>query len=198
LIIIFFFFLVVKTGDNISSMQRMITQFHNSIHSAYPFYYYIGSGPLWQQNIEMLTQMKEKLKHVRINVIKTNDDNSKSHLDSLPIEIQCEVIRRLDNGKDIINVGMINSNLYRVTQELLLWRQLCHYHFSDQTQNSKHSVSGEKILGFIKRQQKDADMDNIDWKKVYFRLKRRYGLREVYAEMIHQCQLCKSLFWQVS
>jgi F-box protein 25/32 len=170
-------------------MQRMITQFHNSIHSAYPFYYYIGSAPLWRQHIEMLIRMKETLKQVRIN-----EDNSKSNFDHLPIEMQCEVIRRLDNGKDILNVGMINSNLYRVTQELLIWRQLCLYHFSD---NSKHSVLGEKILGFIKRQQKDADMDNIDWKKVYFRLKRRYGLREVYAEMIHQCQLCKSLFWQV-
>jgi F-box protein 25/32 len=174
-------------------MQRMITQFHNSIHSAYPFYYYIGSEPLWRQHIVMLTKMKDRLKQVRINVIKqTNEDNSKSNFDSLPIEMQCEIVRRLDNGKDLVNVGMINSNLYRVTQELLLWRQLCHYHFSE-----KNSVLGEKILGFIKRQQKDADLDNIDWKKVYFRLKRRHGLREVYADMIHQCQLCKSLFWQV-
>jgi hypothetical protein len=57
---------------------------------------------------------------------------------------------------------------------------------------------GEKIFGLMKRQQKDTDMDSIDWKKVYFKLKRRYGLRDVYAEMIHQCQSCKSLFWQVS
>jgi hypothetical protein len=193
-----FFIVVLKTGDNIPLMQRMITQFHNSIHSAYPFYYYIGSAPLWRQHIEMLTRMKETIKQVRINMIKTDEDNSKSTFDYLPIEMQREVIRKLDNGTDIINVGMINSNLYRVTQELLIWRQLCLYHFSDHTQNSKNLILGEKIIGLIKRQQKDADMDNIDWKKIYFKLKRRYGLREVYAEMIHQCEVCKSLYWQVS
>jgi F-box protein 25/32 len=142
--------------------------------------------------------MKEAIKQVRVNGIKTDDDNSKSTFDYLPIEMQREVIRRLDNGKDIVNVGMINSNFYRVTQELLLWRQLCLHHFGDQTQNSKNAVLGEKILGLMRRQHKDIDADHIDWKKVYFKLKRRYGLREVYAEMIHQCQLCKSLFWQVS
>jgi hypothetical protein len=179
-------------------MQRMVTQFHNSIHSAYPFYYYIGSAALWRQHIEILTRMQETIKQVRGNISKKNEENYKSTFDYLPIEMQREVVRRLDNGADILNVGMINSNFYRVTQELLIWRQLCLYHFGDETQNNKDSILGEKILALKRRQQKDMDMDNIDWKKTYFKLKRRYGLREVYAEMIHQCQLCKYLFWQVS
>ncbi|CAF0951496.1 unnamed protein product [Rotaria sp. Silwood1] len=188
----------LKTGDNIPLMQRIVTQFHNSIHSAYPFYYYIGSAPLWRQHIEKLTHMKETIKQVRINKLKIDEDNSKTKFDYLPIEMQCEIIQRLDNGTDIINIGMINTNLYRVTQELLLWRQLCLYHFGDETKNSNNLVLGEKILGFIRRQQKDVDMDNIDWKKIYFRLRRQHGLRDAYAEMIQQCQSCKTLFWQDS
>jgi hypothetical protein len=179
-------------------MQRIVTQFHNSIHSAYPFYYYIGSAPLWRQHIDMLTRMKDKIKQVRTNVNKKDEDNSKLTFNCLPIEMQRQVIRKLDNGTDIINVGMINSNFYQVTQELLLWRQLCLYHFGEETQSNNDSILGEKILGLIRRQNKDVDMDNIDWKKVYFKLKRQYGLRESYAEMIHQCQLCKCLFWQVN
>ena len=49
----------------------------------------------------------------------------------------------------------------------------------------------------MRRQQDDIDINEIDWKNAYFKLKRQYGLREVYAEMIHQCQLCKCLYWQV-
>ena len=191
--------LVLKTGDNISLMQRIVTQFHNSIHCAYPFYYYIGSAPLWQRHIEMLTRMQETIKQVQTNMIKTDEDNSKSTFDCLPLEMQREVVRRLDNGTDIVNVGMINSNLYRVSQELLIWRQLCLFHFGGDTQNSTNSLLGEKILGLMRRQQNQAatDDDDMDWKSAYFKLKRQYGLREVYAEMIHQCQLCKCLFWQV-
>ncbi|CAF1181051.1 unnamed protein product [Rotaria sordida] len=188
----------LKTGNNIPLMQRIVTQFHNSIHSAYPFYYYIGSAALWRQHIEMLIRLKETIKQVRVNRIKIDEDNSKSKFDYLPIEMQCEIIQRLDNGTDLINIGMINSNLYLVTQELLLWRQLCLYHFGDETKNSNNLVLGEKILGLIRRQQKDVDMDNIDWKKIYFRLRRQHGLRDAYAEMIHQCQSCKYLFWQDS
>ncbi|CAF1456954.1 unnamed protein product [Adineta steineri] len=190
--------IVLKTGDNISLMQRLVTQFHNSIHSAYPFYYYIGSAALWRQHIDMLTRMKETIKQIQLNMIKQTEDNSKLTLNCLPIEMQREIIRKLDNDTDVINIGMINSNLYRVTQELLIWKQLCIYHFGDETQdnNNDNSLLEEKFLDLIKRQQKDVDMDNIDWKKVYFKLKKRYNLREVYAEMIHQCQLCKNLFWQ--
>lgn len=178
-------------------MQRIVTQFHNSIHSAYPFYYYIGSAPLWQRHIEMLTRMQETIKQVQTNMIKTDEDNSKSTFASLPFEMQREVVRRLDNGADIVNVGMINSNLYRVSQELLIWRQLCLYHFGGDTQNSTNSGLGEKILGLMRRQEEDLDLYSMDWKSAYFKLKRQFGLREVYAEMIYQCQLCKCLYWQV-
>ena len=179
-------------------MQRIITQFQNSIHSAYPFYYYIGSSLLWQRHIEMLTRMQETIKQVQTNMIKTDEDQSKFTFDSLPVEMQREVIRRLDSGTDLVNVGLINTNFYRVSQELLIWRQLCLYHFGGDTQNSNNSKLSEKILRLMKRQEEEIDADEIDWKNAYFKLKRQYGLREVYAEMIHQCQLCKCLFWQES
>lgn len=189
--------MVLKTGDNISLMQRLVTQFHNSIQSAYPFYYYIGSSLLWQRHIEMLTRMQETIKQVQDNLVeKDEDQTNKLTFDSLPIEMQREVLKRLDNGKDLVNVGLINSNFYRVSQELLIWRQLCVYHFGGDTQNSNDSKLGEKIFRLIQRQKKDVDINDIDWKNAYFKLKRQYGLREVYAEMIHQCQLCKCLFWQ--
>ena len=38
---------------------------------------------------------------------------------------------------------------------------------------------------------------DLDWKSIYFKLKRRYGHREVYVDMIHKCFYCKSLFWKV-
>lgn len=190
-------------------MQRILTQFHNSIKSAYPFYYYIGSEQLWQRHIKMLTQMQETIKQVQTNMSKTDEDNNSDNdnnnnnknnltFNYLPVEMQREVIKRLDNGTDIVNVGMINSNLYRVSQELLIWRQLCLFHFGGDTQNSNNSKMSEKILRLMRKQQEDIDTNNIDWKTAYFRLKRQYGLREVYAEMIHQCQLCKCLYWQVS
>jgi len=38
--------------------------------------------------------------------------------------------------------------------------------------------------------------DVPDWRHVYFELKKFYGLRDVYADMIHICCHCKALFWK--
>jgi len=155
--------------------------------------------------------MQDTIKQLKENMVKTDEcDDEKNSInktfDCLPVEMQREVVRRLDNGTDIVNVGMINSNLYRVSQEILIWRQLCLFHFGGETQNGNTTMS-EKILNLIRRQQQqqqqqNIDMnsidDDIDWKSAYFKLKRQYGLREVYAEMIHQCELCKCLYWQDS
>ena len=112
-------------------MQRIVSQFHNSIHSAYPFYYYIGSARLWQRHLELLRQMQKTIEEVQTNLDQTDEKNATNQMtfDRLPAEMQREVIKRLDNGTDIVNVGMMNSNFHRVSQELLIWRQLCHYHF---------------------------------------------------------------------
>lgn len=181
-------------------MQRIVSQFHNSIHSAYPFYYYIGSARLWQRHLELLRQMQKTIEEVQTNLDQTDEKNATNQMtfDRLPAEMQREVIKRLDNGTDIVNVGMMNSNFHRVSQELLIWRQLCHYHFGDDTKSNSNTMLDEKVLTLTRRQEKNLDLNNLDWKMLYFKLKRRYGLREVYAEMIHQCQLCKCLFWQVS
>lgn len=189
---------VRQSGDNLSLIHRLLTQFQNSIQSAYPFYYYIGSAVLWQRHVEMLNRMQETIQQVRWNISHQNEEQKPATFDRLPLEMQYAILRRLDNDVNIIHVGMINSNFYRITQELLLWRQLCLYHFGEQTRDGKETMLNEKILRLIKRQQKELEMDKIDWKKLYFKFKRRYGRREVYAEMIHQCQLCKCLFWQVS
>ena len=36
----------------------------------------------------------------------------------------------------------------------------------------------------------------MDWKKIYFNMKRRYGHREIYVDMIYKCVYCKCLFWK--
>jgi len=38
--------------------------------------------------------------------------------------------------------------------------------------------------------------DNRDWKQLYQRLRRQYGLRDDFTEVIMLCRKCSSLFWQ--
>ncbi|VDN52577.1 unnamed protein product [Dracunculus medinensis] len=62
--------------------------------------------------------------------------------------------------------------------EAQVWKSLCHFHFTQEQiashwNNNKHS-----------------------WRHTFFELKKYYGLREFYADLIHLCCHCKALFWK--
>ena len=38
--------------------------------------------------------------------------------------------------------------------------------------------------------------DSKDWKELYASLRRKYGLREEFTEMIMLCRKCAALFWK--
>jgi F-box protein 25/32 len=146
----------------------------------------IGSDVLWQRHMNMLQQMQTNIEQSQI--IDEHMSNNDCTFECLPIEIYYEILRRLDNGLDLIHIGMSNSNFYRVIDERMLWRQLCVYHFLDRKIDTRHCLDRLQL----------HDDHDIDWKRMFFKLKRSYGLRQVYAEIIRQCQSCKTLFWQVN
>ena len=166
-----------KTGDHLVLIERLLNQAENSIRLAYPFYAYIGSSPLWDRHFQQLQNMKTRLQQIRHDFSQQTSDQRQSDFDLLPIEMQYEILRRLDDGVDLLHLAMINRKLYRISQEFELWKQLCIYHFPQSIQD-----------------QIDRD---IDWKKLFFKLQRRHGLKENFAETIYQCQTCKVVFWQV-
>jgi hypothetical protein len=65
-----------------------------------------------------------------------------------------------------------------------------------QSQSSSSSSSSSSSTSSISDDD-DNQVNDLDWKFIYFRLKKRYGHREVYANMIYKCFHCKCLFWKV-
>lgn len=40
--------------------------------------------------------------------------------------------------------------------------------------------------------------DKVDWKLMYFTLKKHYPVREQYGDTLHFCKHCSVLFWKVT
>jgi hypothetical protein len=128
------------------------------------------------------------------------------HFDNIPIDCKLEIMRRLNCGLDLINLSKCNRNLNDlISNELKIWKNLCQFHFQQTNINSfvnrlqsttATTTSSSKSAVKVDEANLFAN-DNLDWKQIYFRLKRRYGHREVYVDMVHKCYHCKSLFWKV-
>lgn len=136
--------------------------------------------------------------------------------ESIPIDCKLEIMRRLNCGLDLVNLSKCNRNLNDlVSNELKIWKNLCQFHFQQASINSfvnrlqkkpssceSSAASGESIassVGSYSSSGAESNVENdLDWKQIYFRLKRRFGHREIYADMVHKCCHCKSLFWKVA
>jgi len=193
-------------------MRKLLFDFKKKIQDSYYYYfYYIGSQKLcdkhlatinkWQQMLENPNNFK-KVKRLNtttttssstttINKENNNNKETKIGFENIPFDCKLEIMRRLNTGLDLVNLSKCSRGLNDIiSKELTIWMNLCQFHFQQTNINS-----------FLNKQQNNnsisQETSDLDWKSIYFKLKRRYGHREVYVDMIHKCFYCKSLFWNV-
>ena len=208
-------------------MRKLLIDFKKKIQeSIYFYFFYIGSQKLGDKHVATITKWQETLenpnhkKSKRLvdnssrNIFNQSDkenDNKKTSFDVIPLDCKIEIIRRLNNGLDLVNLSKCNRDLNNLmTNELKIWQNLCEFHFQQTNINNFVRNSLKKHPKYDRKGEINPEYDNNsqisnetineninDWKSIYFKLKRRYGHREIYTDMIHKCLHCKSLFWKV-
>lgn len=96
----------------------------------------------------------------------------------LPREVLSLILSKLPDHVSLLEAARANETLQALVEsEQRQWRTLCQSHFT-QAQIDKHQKQGQT------------------WRQLFFELKKYYGLRETYADLIHLCCHCKALFWK--
>lgn len=49
----------------------------------------------------------------------------------LPASLHLNIMHRLSDGRDLVSLGQVCPGLSVLTEDRLLWKKLCQYHFSD-------------------------------------------------------------------
>ena len=193
---------VINTNENLNIMKKLLLDFKKKIQNSYYYYfYYIGSQKLWEKHLNTLTKWINLIFNHENKIKKTqnfdnfhNNQQQQENFGSLPNDCKLEILRRLNNGLDIVNISKCNKGLHNViSQEIGIWKNLCLYHFQQEKINQ---LLKQKNVANLVKKSEDSEND-LDWKTLYFKLKRRFGHKEVYADMIHKCSFCKCLFWKV-
>lgn len=104
-------------------------------------------------------------------------------IQSLPEECIREILLRLSDPKDVERAGDTCITMGTIAREKRVWRELVQTHFTKQQ------------VEFVLKEKKDL-REQRDWKQLYRVLRRKFGLKEEYTEMLHLCRKCRSLFWQ--
>lgn len=52
-------------------------------------------------------------------------------LTDLPASLQLNIMQCLSDGRDLVSLGQVCPELGTLTEDRLLWKKLCQYHFTD-------------------------------------------------------------------
>lgn len=191
----------MRNNENTNLVRKLLATLKKKIQESIFFYFhYIGSQKLceshlnkiskWQELLDNETKSREKYKNLKENMEALN-------FETMPHDCKLEILRRLNSGLDIVNMSMVNKSLNQaISNEILVWKNLCQFHFN-QSQINQHVNRLKKQNGENENTSQPADrIDSLDWKLIYFKLTKRYGRKEVYADMVNKCMSCKCLFWK--
>ncbi|CAN9513917.1 unnamed protein product [Ophioblennius macclurei] len=137
----------------------------------------VGNVNSWVHRMENILQWQQQLDNIQIN----RPTSPGMTLTDLPVSLQLNIMQRLSDGRDLVCLGQVCPELGGLTEDCLVWRRLCQYHFTDKQ---------------IRRRLIVSDKGHLEWKKMYFKLSRCYPLREQYSDTLHLCTHCHILFWK--
>uniref|UniRef100_A0AC34QCU4 F-box domain-containing protein n=1 Tax=Panagrolaimus sp. JU765 TaxID=591449 RepID=A0AC34QCU4_9BILA len=138
-----------------------------------------GSPQVVQQQMDIVSNLLDIVNSSRPQTLVDSSEESVTFMD-LPKEVLGLILRRLPDHSTLLEAAKAHEVFDAIIErEERIWDSLSQFHFT-QEQIEKHRTS--TILG----------------RTLFFQLKKYYGLREHYADLIHICCHCKALFWKDS
>jgi F-box protein 25/32 len=167
----------VNTHGHLRTVQKLVSEMHQVLEDCQ--YDHVGSQQLWDSHGTTVNRLQNMLNDI---TLPQRAVDGKLTIAELPDDVLRNILSQLADHQDLVNAGQTGLRTFVLSEDYTLWRSLATFHFTDTQQRS------------VLRQHET--LDDVDWKTLYCRLVKRYGLRSVYAEMLHLCRHCNSLFWQ--
>lgn len=136
----------------------------------------VGSMDIWACRLETVLAWQRQLQDLQMTKVSTG-----LTLSDLPLHTLNNILYRLSDGWDVVTLGQVSPTLHALSEDRQLWKTLCQYHFAEK-QFCRHLILSEK--------------GHVEWKLMYFVLRKHYPPREQYADTLHFCRHCSILFWK--
>lgn len=117
----------------------------------------VGNINTWVHRMENIMQWQQRLDNIQINRVRIEREFEDAQemqipvilnnvyllpfplqptstgmtLTELPISLQLNIMQRLSDGRDLVSLGQVCPELGALTEDRLLWKKLCQYHFTD-------------------------------------------------------------------
>eukprot|EP00057_Strongylocentrotus_purpuratus_P009011 XP_011663485.1 PREDICTED: F-box only protein 32 [Strongylocentrotus purpuratus] len=176
---------------------------------------YIGGKAGWNCHYHIAHVWLNQLNNIQYE---ERQDDGKPALTDLPEECLTQILKKMQDHCDITHTGEANKLLHGLSSEWKLWRveeRPLSFDVPWRGAEGNQSTSGTEPrispqAAF--RHVAPAEIENglhfgspaipknkldyeIDWKKIYKKLRTKHGVHEVFADQLQLCCHCYCLFW---
>uniref|UniRef100_A0A7E4UPF6 F-box domain-containing protein n=1 Tax=Panagrellus redivivus TaxID=6233 RepID=A0A7E4UPF6_PANRE len=162
----------VDQDVHVSTARDLVNRFGTGLEG-----HVYGSPQIVTRQLDTVSSLLDMISDRQPKPLHDSSEDSVTFLD-LPREVIVQVLRKLPDHTSLLEAAKAHEALDAlVERESRMWEKLNQFHFT-QEQINKHRT--ESLTG----------------RKLFFQLKKYYGLKEHYADLIHICCHCKALFWK--
>ncbi|CAG2165145.1 unnamed protein product [Oppiella nova] len=174
---------VANNHQNIHILHTLLYDLKKIMKKYYCWGRPLGSTRLWEQHLRTMERICNMANKIQIK--EPPEDGSKRFTD-LPEELIREILLRLTDYKDLMNSGQAYNIMQSLLDEQHIWRQLCKYHYTR-----------AQLRWLFANQTNTCTTDGkVDWERVFHQLRKKFGLKEEYADCLFLCRHCRCLFWK--
>jgi len=175
---------VFKSNANEHVFRKLMDELQTTMTIYRVWGSHLGSSQLFKQHLESRRRITEFVEKMQVEYKQDlATPSSPGLVSALPEECIREILLRLSDPSDLDRASKTCETMKSVASEKRVWRELVQTHFT--------KLQIEYVL-----QAKPQLKDSKDWKELYASLRRKYGMREEFTEMIMLCRKCAALFWK--
>jgi len=187
---------VASNQQNVHVLHQLLDDLKKMLANYYCWGRPLGSTILWEQHLATLEKLCQQAASIEIKGPPPTEVEGGRSLSDLPEELIREILLRLSDYKDLVNSAQANTVMSSlIMDEQHIWRELCRYHFSKMQIRSAIQAMSERMTAPTAGEEVQKQPP-IDWEQVFQVLRKKYGLKEEYADTLLLCRYCRCLFWK--
>jgi len=169
-------------------LLKLLGDLHNTLDNRAVWGTHLGSETLMRGHkntrtrIACIAALEKKKSELELRERQRMEEDT-VNMEELPEECVREILCRLSDYKDVDNAGLATPTMQFIVKEKRIWRELVQAHF---TKN--------EIQYIINKRPELAGRRS--WRNLYLALRKQFGLRQQFTELLMLCKNCRVLFWE--
>lgn len=171
-------------------LRNLVAELHSSLDTKGVWGSHLGSETLLRRHtksrrrIACITVVEKRKSEVeREHREASAEEGEEMEMEQLPEECIREILCRLSDRRDLDSAGKASPVMSLIVQERRIWRELVQAHF---TKNE---------IEFVLKKRPELAEKKV-WRDLYIAIKKQFGLRPQFTELVMLCKPCRVLYWQ--